>query len=95
MKIPASLLLVTFIFPSLAMAAGESPRAEGASVELVSAGFELADGPSWDGSFALYIPDVHAKQIKRFVPRRMEVQPFRLDIGTISASYYNHGQLYV
>ncbi|MEE2990502.1 MAG: hypothetical protein VX715_07800, partial [Planctomycetota bacterium] len=61
MKIPASLLLVTFMFPSLAMAAGESPRTEGASVELVSDGFELADGPSWDGSFALYIPDVRAK----------------------------------
>ena len=95
MKIPAALLLVTFLFPSLATAADESPRAEGASVELVSAGFELADGPSWDGSFALYIPDVRAKQIKRFVPRRTEVQLFRPEIGTISASFYNHGQLYL
>ena len=95
MKIPAAFLLVTFIVPSMLLAAGESPRGEGAKVELVSADFQLADGPAWDGSFALYVPDVRAKQIKRFVPRRMEVQPFRLDIGTISASYYNHGQLYV
>jgi gluconolactonase len=64
-------------------------------LELISADFELADGPAWDGSAFLYFPDVKGGKLHRYNPRSKKVEVVMADAGRISASYYNHGKLFL
>ena len=67
---------------------------EGASLELISADFQMADGPSWNGS-RLIIPDVRGDTIYQYDPKSGTMDTLVPDAGRISASYYNNGRLYL
>ena len=67
---------------------------KGAQLELISNDFELADGPSWNGS-RLLIPDVKGEKIYAYDPKSGKLETFVPDAGRISASYYNNGRLYL
>ena len=64
------------------------------ALEHVSAGFVMADGPSWDG-WSLTIPDVKGGELVRYVPKKKTLQTLLPDAGRISASFFNHGRLYL
>lgn len=66
----------------------------GAKLELISNDFELADGPSWNGS-RLIFPDVKGEKIYQFDPKTGKLDVLRGDAGRISASYFNNGRLYL
>ena len=70
----------------------ESPIKPGAELTLISDGFELADGPSWDG-WSLTIPDPLAQQAKRLTVSKGEWQN-QFKGKRFSASYCNHGHHY-
>ncbi|NNC88358.1 MAG: alpha/beta hydrolase fold domain-containing protein [Akkermansiaceae bacterium] len=74
--------------------AAELPLEPGAKLELVSADFGLADGPSWM-DFALVVPDVKGQTVFRYQPKQDKVIPWRKNAGRISASHVNHGRLYL
>lgn len=67
---------------------------KGAQLELISNDFELADGPSWNGS-RLLIPDVKGEKIYQYDPKSGKMETFVPEAGRISASYYNNGRLYL
>lgn len=67
---------------------------KGASLELISADFQMADGPSWNGS-RLIIPDVRGDTIYQYDPKSGTMDTLVPDAGRISASYYNNGRLYL
>lgn len=62
--------------------------------EVISTEFELADGPSWDGS-RLVIPDVKGQKLFSYNPKTKQVQTLVEQAGRISASFYNHGRLFL
>jgi gluconolactonase len=64
-------------------------------LELISADFELADGPAWDGRYSLLIPDVKGQKLYRYLPKTKKLQLMNKTIGRISASYFSHGELYL
>ncbi|MDA7864602.1 SMP-30/gluconolactonase/LRE family protein [bacterium] len=64
------------------------------SLELMTADFAMADGPCWDG-WSLIIPDVKAESILRYIPKKNSLQTLVPDAGRISASFFNHGRLYI
>lgn len=78
-----------------AHAASQSIVDTTSELELISADFELADGPAWDGSAFLYFPDVKGGKLYRYNSRAKKVEAVMEDAGRISASYYNHGKLYL
>ncbi len=61
----------------------------------VSTDFKLADGPAWDGSWLLYVPDVKGEKLFRHIPKKNVTQVLLPQAGFISASYYSHGKLYL
>ncbi|PHS01766.1 MAG: hypothetical protein COA78_22440 [Blastopirellula sp.] len=61
----------------------------------ISTEFGLADGPAWDGSWALYIPDVKGQKLYRYIPAKKELQVVLPEAGRISATYYAEGKLYL
>ena len=63
-------------------------------LEHLSSDFVMADGPSWDG-WSLIIPDVKGEQILRYNPKKKTLQTLVPDAGRISASFFNHGRLYL
>jgi len=63
-------------------------------LETVSTEFKLADGPAWDG-FSLVIPDVAGQKIYRYVPTKKEMSVLVPEAGKISASFFNHGRLFL
>ena len=63
-------------------------------LEHISAEFVMADGPCWDG-WSLVIPDVKGGKIVRYVPKKKTLQTWVPDSGRISASFFNHGRLYL
>jgi gluconolactonase len=63
-------------------------------LEHVSTDFVMADGPCWDG-WSLIIPDVKGEKIVRYIPRKNALQTLVPDSGRISASFFNHGRLYL
>lgn len=64
-------------------------------LETVSTKFDLCDGPAWDGSSALYIPDVKGQTLYRYIPKTGQMQVHLKESGRISASFFNHGKLYL
>jgi len=66
----------------------------GAKLELVSADFQLADGPAWNGS-TLVFPDVKGEKVYQFNPKTGKVSVLIEDAGRISATYYNNGKLHL
>ncbi len=63
-------------------------------LETVSTEFGMADGPAWDGS-SLIIPDVKGERLFRYVPTRQEMQTLVPESGRISATFFNHGRLFL
>ena len=57
--------------------------------------FQLADGAAWDGRWALYIPDVRGQVLYRYVPKTGKLQVVQKEIGRISATFFQHGRLYL
>ena len=53
---------LTFIALATLPAAAESPITPGSELKLISAAFELADGPAWDG-WSLTVPDPLGQEI--------------------------------
>ncbi|MGY8767936.1 MAG: SMP-30/gluconolactonase/LRE family protein [Pirellulales bacterium] len=64
-------------------------------LEEISTEFGLADGPAWDGNWALYIPDVKGQKLYRYIPAKKELQVVLPEAGRISATYYAEGKLYL
>lgn len=88
------MIVVACIFPASAQDAN-SPVDRSHDLELISDDFGLADGPAWDGAWALYVPDVKQSVIKRYVPTKKEWQTVRKGSAKYSASIFSHGRLYV
>jgi len=63
-------------------------------LEHLSSDFVMADGPCWDG-WSLIIPDVKGEKILRYNPKKKTLQTLLPDSGRISASFFNHGRLYL
>ena len=42
-------------------------------LEEISTGFEMADGPAWDG-YSLIIPDVKGQKLFRYLPAKKQMQ---------------------
>ena len=72
-----------------------SPVDSSVPLKLISDDFGLADGPAWDGSWALYVPDVKQALIKRYVPAKDTWSIVRKGTAKYSASIFSHGQLFV
>ena len=73
----------------------ESIVDEGSPLEVIATGFGLADGPAWNGSSALYFPDVKGQKLFRYLPKEKLVEVVLENAGRISASYFSHGALYL
>lgn len=63
-------------------------------LEHLSSDFVMADGPCWDG-WSIIIPDVKGEKILRYIPKKKTLQTLIPDAGRISASFFNHGRLYL
>ena len=63
-------------------------------LEEISTDFEMADGPAWDG-YSLIIPDVKGQKLFRYLPAKKQMQTLMPESGRISASFYNHGRLFL
>ena len=63
-------------------------------LEHLSSDFVMADGPCWDG-WSLVVPDVKGEKILRYTPKKKTLQTLIPDAGRISASFFNHGRLYL
>ncbi len=86
----ASLVLV--VLP--ASLRGEPLVDESSPLQTLNTEFGMCDGPAWDGS-ALYVPDVKGGKLYRYRPSQKKLQVVLDDAGRISASYFNHGRLYL
>ncbi|MEQ8786291.1 MAG: SMP-30/gluconolactonase/LRE family protein [Pirellulaceae bacterium] len=64
-------------------------------LETISSEFGLADGPAWDGFGGLYVPDVKGGKLYRYAPNQKNLRVVLDEAGRISASYFNHGRLYL
>lgn len=87
-------LLVSLLGESGVAVAG-SVVDESSPLETIATNFGLVDGPSWDGSWSLYFPDVKGQKLYRYIPKEKKVQVVLEDAGRISASYFSHGALYL
>ena len=63
-------------------------------LQTVSTEFEMADGPAWDG-FSLIIPDVKGQKLFRYLPTKNQMQTWLPESGRISATFFNHGRLFL
>jgi gluconolactonase len=63
-------------------------------LETISTEFEMADGPSWDGS-SLVIPDVKGQKLYRYIAKKGELQTLIPAAGRISASFFGHGRTFL
>lgn len=82
-------------------ATGKKPRSSGrvpvepnAKLETIRADFGLADGPAWDGAWSLFVPDVRAQKLYRFIPARKRFETLLHGPVRISATFHNFGRLY-
>jgi sugar lactone lactonase YvrE/dienelactone hydrolase len=75
--------------------AGDSlPIEPGAKLEAIPGEFGLADGPSWLDS-ALVFPDVKGGALYRYRPNQDKLEVWKKEIGRISATFANHGSLFL
>lgn len=86
-------------FTAIALAAACSYATAGvvdrtSKLEKVPGDFELADGPAWSGG-QLYIPDVKGQKLYSYNPRGKKLTVLIENAGRLSASFFNHGKLYV
>jgi gluconolactonase len=63
-------------------------------MELISTEFGMADGAAWDG-FSLLIPDVKGEKLFRYTPTKDKFQTVLAKSGRLSATYFNHGRLFL
>lgn len=70
------------------------PVVGGSALEPVSTDYELCDGPAWSGG-SLFVPDVRAQKLFRYNPRTKKRTLLLEGKGRFSASYFNHGSLYL
>ena len=88
--------LFSFTIPLLATTALCGSLVDRSSpLEKIPGDFELADGPAWDGRGQLYIPDVKAEKLYRYRPTKKELTTLLPEAGRISATFFNHGRLYL
>ena len=66
----------------------------GSPLEKIPGEFELADGPSWNG-WSLLFPDVKGQKLYRYIPKKNEIEVVLPEAGRISATFFNHGKLYL
>jgi gluconolactonase len=94
--IPPRLLLASVVCLLVAgsKVAAETPVQRDASLELVRSEFGLADGPCWDGS-GLVVPDVKGDRVYRYQPKTNQWKTLIEGSGRVSASYFNHGRVYL
>lgn len=74
---------------------GQSIVDSDSPLETLATDFGLADGPAWDGSWSLYFPDVKGETLYRYIPKQKKVVPVLKGAGRISASFFNHGRLFL
>lgn len=87
--------LLSFCVVVISQAHAESPVDATSDLETIATEFGLADGPAWDGSSALYFPDVKGQKLYRYLPAKKQLEAVLEDAGRISASYYSHGKLFL
>lgn len=63
-------------------------------LELIRGDFGLADGPCWDGN-GLVVPDVKGDCVYRYQPKINRWTTLIQGSGRISASFFNHGRIYL
>lgn len=90
MKSPILLLLVASL-PNLATAQVDLSS----ELETIATEFGLADGPPWDGSGSLYIPDVTGGRLLRYYAKTDKMEVVLPQADRISASFFNHGKLFL
>lgn len=73
----------------------QSPVDSAFKLQKIEGQFGLPDGAAWDGRSALFIPDVKAQTLYRYVPRTKKLQVIKKGIGRISATFFQHGRLYL
>ncbi len=86
------LSLFFFTASATLLTAADSPVVADSPMQLISADFELADGPAWDG-WSLTVPDPFTEKTKRYIPSKNEWQPLMSD-RRLSGSFYNQGITY-
>jgi len=89
------LLSVLFLFQVISPLSAESPVDQSHPLDEVSTEFGLCDGPSWDGTGSLYIPDVKGQKLYRYCPKQDKMQVYLNEAGRISATFFNHGKFYL
>ena len=57
--------------------------------------FGLADGPAFNGSGILYVPDVKGARLYKYFTQGKKWQQLPLEGMRFSASFYGHGKLYL
>lgn len=87
-------IVVLMAIPASSLRA-ESIVDESIPLETIATEFGLADGPAWDGNWALYFPDVKGQKLYRYIPKQNKVQVVLPDAGRISASFFSHGKLFL
>jgi gluconolactonase len=91
--------ILCFVLFGTAASAGlvaAEPLTDPASpLETLRTEFGMADGPAWDGAAVLYVPDVKGQKLFAYRPLENTWSVVLEDSGRISATYYDHGRLYL
>ena len=91
-------VLSTVMLSTLALsrrARADWPVDDSAPLEEIGTEFGLADGPAWDGRGTLFVPDVKGQTLFRYAANKSEFSPMLRESGQISASFFNHGRLFL
>lgn len=80
---------------SAALVAAEPLTDPASPLETVRTEFGMADGPAWDGAAVLYVPDVRGEKLFAYRPADKTWSVVLEHSGRISASFYEHGRLYL
>ncbi|MEZ6065253.1 MAG: SMP-30/gluconolactonase/LRE family protein [Planctomycetaceae bacterium] len=89
------LLILSLIAWLSAVASAQSLIDESSELETLATEFGLADGPAWDGGSVLYVPDVKGEKLYQYRPAQAKLSVLLPEAGKISATFFNHGQLYL
>ena len=101
-KCPSTIVLLGFVFGLGSLNGGLAAQDKqpgsvvdrSSQLQTVSTEFEMADGPAWDG-YSLTIPDVKGGKLFRYIPAKQEMQTRLPNSGRISATFFNHGRLFL